>query len=428
MEEFHMRASFLICVLVANLAASPCQAQQLRAAAGDWPWWRGPNGNGVAEAGQRAPVQWSETKNVIWKTAIPGRGHASPTVIGDRIYLATADDTVQVQSVICCDRKTGTRLWKCNVNRGGFPKKIHRKNTHASSTIACDGQHLFVAFHHHDSIEVSALDFRGRPIWKRVAGPFLPKKYANGYAASPLLFGRCVIIAADYDGGGGGFLASLNAETGDVAWKTPRPPLSNFASPVIAHVSGREQLLISGCNLVASYNPVTGKPLWQTKATTMQTCGTVVWDTDLLYASGGFPEPGIVCLRADGSGEVVWRNNQKLFEQSMLVHDGYVYAVNDNGIAFCWDGKTGDKLWSGRLRGPISASPILSNGNIYVLNELGTGWVYRATPHRFELVAENQLGTEVLATPTICGSQIFLRIADTAGDERQESLYCIQSP
>ena len=203
--------------------------------------------------------------------------------------------------------------------------------------------------------------------------------------------------------------------------------MSNYSSPIVGHVAGRDQLLIAGLRIVAGYDPRDGKLLWTSPAITMQTSGTLIWEDDLVFSGGGFPENGTACVRADGSGEIVWKNNQRIYEQSMLVQDGYVYAVNDSGIAFCWKSRTGKQLWRKRLRGPISASPILSDGRIYLSNELGTTWVYRATPKQFEFVAKNQLGTIAFATPTICGGQIFLRVADVVGDKRWETLYCIQT-
>lgn len=410
-------------LILATAILSTCHAQLPPAHSGDWPWWRGPNLNGVAEAGQQPPVEWSDTKNVEWKIAIPGRGHSSPTVVGNRIFLTTADDRAAVQSVLCFDRATGTQLWKRDVNRGGFPSRIHRKNTHATSSVACDGRLLFASFLNHDSIQVVALDLDGKPVWEKIAGKYTPNEYKNGYGASPLLYDNLVIIAGDFDGKA--FLAAFDRETGKRAWQVPRPSRINYASPIVAVVAGRHQLLISGGDIVASYNPRTGLQLWKTDATTMATAGTIVWDGDLVFASGGFPGSETVCIRVDGSGKVLWRNNQKCYEQSMLAVDGHLFAVNDNGISFCWEGNTGKELWRKRLRGPISASLVLSGGNIYVFNERGESWVYRATPEKFELVKQNQLGTEMFASPTICGNRIFLRVANSTGGKRQEMLYCI---
>ncbi|MBI81750.1 MAG: dehydrogenase [Planctomycetaceae bacterium] len=410
---------------MATAIASTCYAQLPKAHTGDWPWWRGPNSNGIAEAGQQPPVAWSRTKNVAWKVPVPGRGHSSPTVVGDRIYLATGDEVTASQSILCFDRGTGKQLWRRDVNRGGFPDRINRKNTHASSSIACDGTRLFATFYNHGGIQVVALNLDGKPQWEQVAGKFAPDEYKNGYAASPVLYGNLVIIAGDFDGEA--FLTAFHRETGQRAWSTPRPSRINYASPIVARVAGRPQLLISGGDIVASYDPRSGSELWTAVATTMATAGTMVWDGELVFASGGFPESGTFCIRADGSGEVVWQNNQRCYEQSMLAFAGNLYAVTDSGIALCWDAATGEELWRERLRGPISASPVLSGGHIYAVNELGTTWVYRATSEKFELVQENQLGNEVFASPTICGDQVFLRVSESVEDKRHETLYCIQS-
>jgi outer membrane protein assembly factor BamB len=238
-----------------------------------------------------------------------------------------------------------------------------------------------------------------------------------------MLYKSLVLISADYEGGG--WLAALDAKSGATKWKIARSKKLSFSSPVVANVGGRERLLISGTEQVASYDPNTGRQLWSTPATTMATCGTMVWDGDLVFASGGYPKSETVCLRAD-NGQLVWRNDQKCYEQSMLAVDGYVYAVTDRGIAYCWRGRDGKEMWSSRLQGgAVSASPTLANGNIYLANERGTIYVFKAQPTRFELVARNQLGDEAFATPAICDNRIYMRVASNANGSRQETLYCI---
>jgi outer membrane protein assembly factor BamB len=406
-------------------AEKPERSQPVKDARGDWPWWRGPNHNGIAEIDQQPPVAWGPKQNIAWQTPVPGRGHSSPTVVGERIFLTTADEDAKTQSVLCFQRQNGSLLWQREVNRGGFPRRIHRKNTHASPTIAVANGRLFAVFYHHGGIQVAALDLNGKPLWNRNAGNFAPKKFEHGYGASPVLHGNSVIIAGDFDGDA--YLTALDQASGKPLWKTKRASKCNYATPIVGHVAGRDQLLLSGGDLVAGYDPDTGKSLWQAKATTMANVGTMVWNRDLVFASGGYPKPGIYCLRADGSGEILWRNTQKVYEQSMLVHDSHLYAVTDAGIAYCWKTETGETLWQERLRGPISASPILVGDHIYIFNERGAGWIIRATPERFQVVAKNELGAEVFATPSFCGNQIFFRVANKVEGRRQESLYCIQS-
>jgi outer membrane protein assembly factor BamB len=196
-----------------------------------------------------------------------------------------------------------------------------------------------------------------------------------------------------------------------------------FSSPVISHVAGKDQLMISGADHVSSYDPKNGKKIWATPGTTLATCGTMVWDGDTVFASGGYPKPETLAISADG-GKVLWRNNQKCYEQSLLAYRGYVYGLTDNGVMFCWRGTDGKEMWKERLTGPVSASPVLAGGNVYWANELGTLYVFKAVPDRFELVAQNQVGNDSFASPAICGGQVFLRVAQTSATGRQEYLYC----
>ena len=386
----------------------------------DWPWWRGPLRNGVASEAA-VPTKLSDTDNVKWKSPVPGRGHSSPIVVGDRVYLATADEQKKIQSVLAFDRDSGRQLWMVDANRGGFPAHNHAKNTEASPTVASDGERLFATFFHHNTIEATALDFDGKIVWQKTAGPFNPQRFEYGYAPSPLVYRNSVIIAGEYDGNS--FLTALDRASGKQLWKTPRPKNITFSSPVVAHVGGKDLLLLSGAERVSAFSPDTGKPLWSKPGTTAATCGTMVWDGDTVFASGGYPKPETIALKADGS-EVLWTNNQKCYEQSMLAHDGYVYALTDGGVLFCWRGTDGKEMWKQRLTGPVSASPVLAGGHIYWANELGTLYVFKPNPQKFELVEENHIGTDSFPSPAICGGQIFLRVGDSSGGRRQEMLYC----
>ncbi|OYW17538.1 MAG: dehydrogenase [Planctomycetales bacterium 12-60-4] len=387
----------------------------------DWPWWRGPLRDGHADA-TPVPTTLSPTDSVLWKSPVPGRGHSSPIIVGDQIYLTSADEQKQVHRVLAFDRATGKERWNIPVSFGGFPEKNHPKNTEASPSIASDGALVFATFYHHDQVEAVALNPAGRIIWKQVVGPFRPRKYEYGFAPSPLIYGNTVIIATEYDGPSA--LTALNRATGKPVWKTPRPTNITFSSPVVARVAGIDQLLLSGAEKVASYDPGTGKLLWETPGTTFATCGTMVWDGDIVFASGGYPKAETLAVKADGSGQVLWKNNQKCYEQSMIVVEGYVYGLTDNGVLYCWRGTDGKEMWKERLKGPVSASPVLAGGHIYWANELGTLYVFRPNPEKFDLVAENQIENESFASPAISGGQIFLRVASTNGRSRQETLYC----
>ncbi|MFO0904464.1 MAG: PQQ-binding-like beta-propeller repeat protein [Pirellulales bacterium] len=424
-------ASWLVVLSFAVLRGAAAADPQLglaaypKLSATDWPWWRGPERNGKTAPTTSVPTAWSDTQNVAWKAPVPGRGHSSPVVVGERVYLTTADERQQVHSVLAFDRDSGRQLWKTDVSRGGFPARNHPKNTEATSTLACDGERLYASFYHHDSLEAITLSLDGQIAWRKTAGPFHPRRYEYGYAPSPLLFGDAVIYSAEHDGPS--YLTALDRTTGAVRWKQARKENITFSSPVVASVGGRLQLLLSGANQVSSYDPSNGKPLWSVEGTTAATCGTMVWDGDIVIASGGYPKAETLAVRADGSGQVLWRNNQKCYEQSLLATAGHVYGLTDNGVLFCWRVKDGQEMWKQRLRGPVSSSPILVGQNIFWANELGTTYVFRATPERFESVAENQLGTESFASPAVSGDRLFLRAATGHGESRQEFLYCLKS-
>ncbi|MBI5760435.1 MAG: PQQ-binding-like beta-propeller repeat protein [Planctomycetales bacterium] len=389
----------------------------------DWPWWRGPSRNGVAAGTQAAPIKWSNTANVVWRTPVPGRGHSSPIVVGDQVFLATSEKSTQVQSVLAFDRMTGKQLWKTDISTGGFPAKNHPKNTEATPTIACDGERLYATFFHHETIQATALDLSGKQVWQKTVGPFNPRRYEYGYAPSPTLYRDTVIISAEYDGESA--LTALDRQSGKQVWRTPRESSITFSTPVVAHVAGRDQLLISGSYQVASYNPANGEQLWTTRGTTAATCGTMVWEGNVVIASGGYPDAETLAVRADGSGKVLWRNVHKCYEQSLLTHAGHVYALNDGGFMFCCRISDGREMWRERLEGPVSSSPVFAGGHIYQANERGTWYVYKPNPKKFELVAKNQLGDEAFPSPAIVGGQIFIRTATGSGDNRQESLYCL---
>ena len=178
--------------------------------------------------------------------------------------------------------------------------------------------------------------------------------------------------------------------------------------------------------MVASYDPTNGKQLWSTPCLTMATCGTCIWEDGLVFASGGYPGKETVAVKADGSG-VAWKNGVKCYEQSMLVHKGYVYAFSDEGIAYCWDAKTGKEMWKQRLRGPVSASPLLIGDMIYATNDDGTTWVFKASPEKYELVSRNQLGDAGFASLIALDGQLFIRTAKVTDNAYSETLYCVGS-
>ena len=392
------------------------------ASAGDWAQWRGPGHNNVAPEGESVPTEWTEKKHVLWRVKVPGRGHSSPVVVDDLIVLTSADDNRSTQAVLAFNRSSGEQLWIVPVSRGGFPK-IHTKNTHASSSMAAANGMLFAVFGHHNKIEAVALDYAGKILWKVDVGDFRPKSYEYGYAASPTIYGDMLIVTGECDTVS--WMKALDLNSGQVRWEQDRPRVLNWASPIVAEIGGSEQLLLSGGHRLASYHPGTGTPLWDAACLTMATCGTAVWSDGLVLASGGYPDPETVAVAADGSGRVVWKNRVKCYEQSMLVHGGYLYALADNGVAYCWEVKSGNEMWKRRLKGPVSVSPLLVDGNIYATSEDGTTFVFKSSPDRYQPVARNKLGDEAFASPAVADNVLYLRVAHGRRNSRQEFLYAI---
>ncbi len=397
-----------------------------QALAEDWLWWRGPERNGIASTSANPPIQFgsSADKQPIWRTPVAGRGHSSPIVVGDHVFLTTATEQQPAQYVLCLDLATGQEIWKQQISRGGFPANNHPKNTEASSTVASDGESLFATFFHHQKIELIKLDLDGNILWRQDVGSFNPRKYEYGYAPSPTIYETLVIVAAEYDGPSA--ITAFHRDSGKKAWQTQRKPNITFSTPIVATLAGRDQLLLSGSETVTSYDPRTGKQLWQTEGTTDATCGTVVWSGNVVIASGGYPKAETIAIVADGSARIAWSNNQKCYEQSMIVVDGYVYALTDKGILYCWNAQTGEEKWKERLAGPVSASPVYAGGHIYWANELGTVYVFAPDPSAFKLVSENRLGNSAFASPAVVGNKILFRVGEGNGRQMQEYVYCFE--
>lgn len=405
-------------VLSAASPLLPAADDPVRVDPKDWPWWRGPARNGIA-AEQRVPLEWSETKNVVWKVPVPGRGHASPIVVGTRIFLESADEQDKTQTVLCYERATGKELWKQELHKGGFDGRWHGKNTRASSTLASDGEQVFAVFYNQGAIWATSLGLDGKQRWQTKLGDF---ESHWGYSASPTIHKSLVLVAADHKKAG--YLVALDRKTGEVRWRTPRPAEPTYASPVVLNVAGKDQLLIAGANLISSYNPDTGKELWSCKGTSTECVSSIVVEGDSLFATGGFPSKETVCVLGDGSGKVLWRVPVGCFVPSMLVHRGALYGVLDDGIAICWKADSGKEAWKERLAGKFSASPVLAGEHIYVPSESGKTFVFKANPEKLEVVAQNQLGSGIFASPVICGGRIYLRVAQQTA-KWQEMLYCI---
>lgn len=387
----------------------------------DWPCWRGPTHDGQADPGQRVMAEWSDTKNVVWSVDVPGRGNGSPTVIGPHVYLATCDEGPGSQSVLAFDRTTGRPVWSTVVHAAGAMRK-NEKSTGASTTVAGDGERLYVTFPNADAVVCSALSTDGKILWQRRVCDYV---IHQGYGASPLVHDGRVFVVADHKDKGR--VAALDPATGDVLWERERPPAPNYSSPVIWRLFDREQLILTGCDKVAALDPATGETLWEREGATTECVTTTVTDGQRVFSSGGYPRNHVAAYRADGSGTIDWENGDRVYVPSLLHAGGHIFAILDAGMVACWESATGKEKWKHRLGGTFSASPVMIGDIVMATNEAGETFVFRVSPEKIEPVSVNRLGTEAFASPAVCGGRIFFRVAVTSGDLRQEKLVCIGS-
>jgi outer membrane protein assembly factor BamB len=339
--------------------------------------------------------------------------------VGDRLYLATSDRSKPNQSVLCLDRRTGKLMWQTEAHGGQPDAGKHSNSSAASSTVACDGLRLYINFLNNGAVHTTALDLDGKILWRRRICEFVTHQ---GFASSPVLHQSLVIVSADHRGGG--VVAALDRETGKILWSQTRPKLANYTTPAIVQAGGREQMVLAGCNLISSFDPATGKKLWELDGSTEECVATAVTDGTRIFASGGWPRNHTVAVLADGSGKIAWQNSVRVYVPSMIQQGGYLYAVTDAGMAVCWKSDTGEEQWKERLGGDVFASPVMVGSRVYASNVSGKMFVFEATPKSFKLLAQNQLGDEAYASPAICGGRVYLRVAKR-GESRQEFLYCI---
>jgi outer membrane protein assembly factor BamB len=387
--------------------------------AGDWPWWRGPDRNGVAEPDQKVPTEFGFEKNIKWSVDLPGRAHGSACVVGDKVFIASADEEKQIQAMHAFDRSTGESLWTTVVHEKGMTQKSNQKASWASGTPACDGERVYINFITGDAVYTTALDLKGKQVWQTKITDYI---IHQGYGSSPAIYENLVIVSADNKSGGA--VAGLDRKTGEIVWRHERAALPNYPSPVILEAAGKVQLFLTGTDKVSSFDPLTGKVNWEIEGATTECVTSTPTDGKHIYSSGGYPKNHVAAIAADGSGKVVWETNDRVYVPSMLVKNGHLYATMDSGVAICLDSATGTEKWKGRLGGNFSASPVLVGDKIYAVNESGDFYVFKADPEKLEILATSKVGDEVYATPSICGGNVFLRVADYEGEKRSERLIC----
>jgi outer membrane protein assembly factor BamB len=370
----------------------------------DWPEFRGPDGQGHSNE-KGLPISWGESKNIAWKTAIPGLGWSSPVIQGDKIWLTTAVDEGHSLRVLCLGRDSGEILQNLEVFHKDNPLRIHAKNSHASPTPILEGARVYV---HFGTNGTACLTSDGRILWKTE----LPYQHGHGAGGSPALFRDLLII--NCDGTDVQYVVALDKETGKIRWKRDRRARMAYSSPLLIRVSGVDQVVSPGADRVIAYNPSNGEEIWWARYDGYSLVARPVYGLGLVYICSGYDSPTLFAVKPDGHGDVtdshvVWtlRRAAPLNPSPLLVNDA-LYIVNDKGIASCLEAKTGKVRWQERLNGEFTASPLYADGHIYLLNEEGETTVIAPGPD-FKKLASSTLEGRTLASLAVSGQAIYLR-------------------
>ncbi|HSE38051.1 MAG TPA: PQQ-binding-like beta-propeller repeat protein [Blastocatellia bacterium] len=414
----------------------------------NWSQWRGPEGNGISSE-TNLPAEWSDTKNIKWKTPIPGRGHSSPVVWDNKIFLTTdiegdivpgakavehmdsgkpfkhpdsiGADRKHSFKVLCIDRGTGKTLWEQTAYEGTVFDDRHRKSSFASPTPATDGNHVFAYF---GTEGLYCYDFSGKLIWKFSPGPIAT--FGMGTGTSPVLFENSVILQCDEDNGEKSFIVALDKKTGKELWKTARKVQASWSTPLIVRGAQRTEMITSGNELIISYDPKTGKELWQTKGHASNAIATPLAGNGMVFVYAGFPVKKTIAIALGASGDlsdsknIVWQYDKgTAYVPSSILYGEYIYLLSDRGIITCLDAKTGRVIYEGgRIPIPatFTASPVAFDGKILLTSEDGDTFVIKAGP-KHEVLATNSIAEPVYASPAISDGMIFIR--------GEKNLYCI---
>ena len=422
------------------LAGLTLSVWTLAAGVDDWPRWRGPADNGMARGA--APVKWSDTENVKWKVAIPGRGFSSPVLWGDKIFVTTAVNGEQIAGgdermpfggkgeqpeqklmVLCLDRKTGKTLWERVAVTAKPHEGYHRKyGSFASNSPVTDGK-VVVAFF--GSRGVYAYDLNGKPLWTKDLQIQMKMRNAFGEGTAPVIDGNTLLLNFDHEADG--FLAALDKNTGKELWRTPRNDVSTWAPPLVVEHAGRKQVIVSGTKKTISYDFATGKPVWEVKGLGVNIIPAPVTAEGIVYVMSGFRDPNLLAIKLGREGDltgtdaILWTNQRgNSYTPSPVLEGGILYFLTDNGMLSAFDAKTGKPHYhQQRLPKPYNfkASPVGANGKLYLATEEGDVVVVAMGP-KFEVLATNPMeGQFFVATPAISGGEIFLR--------SQHTLFCI---
>ncbi len=452
------KAVIVVCVALLVAAAGALVGAQVPDQA-HWPQWRGPFFNGMARGD--APTVWSDTSNIKWKAEIPGRGHSTPVIWGDKIFLTTATPTgkpavpaatpaapastppssqqpgqasapggaqpqrgrrpdagPQVEQkfdVLCLDRKTGKLLWQKTAKVATPHEGYHRAyGSFASSSPVTDGKYLYVSF---GSRGIYCYDFNGKLIWEKDLGVQMRMRNAFGEGSAPLLIGDRLIVVFDQESDS--FIVSLDKKTGKELWRMSRDEISTWSTPLAVEHAGRKQVIVTGATKVRSYDPENGKVLWESAGLGSNPIPVPVDQNGAVLVMSGHRDPKLMAIKLGKAGDltgtdsILWSHTRGIaYTASPVLHDNKLYVVTDNGMISVFNATTGEPHYA-QVRLPkaanLKASPVGANGKLYVATEDGDVIVIKMG-EKFEVIATNTLADQTfIATPVIAAGELFLR-------------------
>ena len=412
--------------MIARIALITALLTSTFAVANDnWPEYRGPWSNGHSDS-TGLPLKWDETTNIKWKTPIHGRGWASPVVFGDQVWVTTATTDGLKMSAICVHRDTGKVLFDKVIFTNKTVRPLSNSvNTYASPSPTIEDGRVYV---HWGSYGTACIDTKTfKVLWTQRD---LPCHHWRGPGSSPYIFEDLLICT--YDGADHQYVAALNKNTGQVVWKTPRSTdykdLDNkgkpkaggdfrkaYGTPIVFKADGKTQLFSVGAKAAFSYDPRTGKENWTVTFSQHSVAARPLLDKDMMYVNTGYSRPVFMAVKLNGAKgdvtktHVAWQITKNLPRRgSPVLVDGLIYMIDGAGIATCTDAKTGDNVWTQRVGGKYTSSPVYVDGRVYFFSEEGKTTVI-APGREYKELAVNQLGDGFMACPAVAGKAFFLR-------------------
>ncbi|MCP9495283.1 MAG: PQQ-like beta-propeller repeat protein [Pyrinomonadaceae bacterium MAG19_C2-C3] len=424
-----------------------CLCYGIPAHAQHWSSFRGTNASGVADK-QNPPTSWDAAKmtNIKWKTPIPGLAHSSPIVWGDRVFVTTAissdpksefraglygdvepaaDLSKHSWRVYSLDKRTGKILWE-RIAHEGIPKtKRHTKASQASSTPATDGKHVIAFF---GSEGLYCYDADGKLLWKNDlgvidAGWFYDPDYQWGTGSSPIIYKNLVIIQCDVQQNS--FIAAYNIKNGKQVWRTPREEIPSWGTPTVYEGKTRPELITNATKFIRGYDPLTGKELWQLSGNSEITTPTPIITHDLIFVTSGYrPIQPIYAIKLGANGDISLKDDKEsndfiawskkrggTYMPTPIAYGDYLYTCGNNGVITCYNARTGESIYQKRIAdrgGAFTASPVAADGKLYFTSEDGEIFVVKAGAQH-ELLATNQMGEVLMATPAISEGMLIVR-------------------